>query len=757
MPRKKIVPKFPIPVDIQTQAAPRSPHVLDLRARAEAQEINGRDRAGFSFEEKVAAADERLKEVPDFLKAQVEDFSKKFQEQREAWQKGFAEFFGWGNTLGARLQEQLKEVSSAGVRLGRRGVAGRLTSRYRQVPRAFFSVFRSERFGIFIVSLVLITLPLQGVLLYRTITTAEQAITENAADLISRGQEFIKQAQAQDVVGAHRELLGAAQALTSMREAVDAFGILRFVFPARLRFGYAALQFGEVAARSSSHILEKMIAMKEGTSTFSEVLHTASAEIRLLKGRLKPLLKEERWSAVVGPVGERLAVVDDLLTILNHLSGVQGPTRILLVFENPRELRATGGFAGSLALLTVKDGRVENVELPEGGSYDVQGQLRIRRIAPQPLHLINPRLELQDANWWPDFPTSARKISELYEATGGPTIDAVIAITAQVGEELLRVSGPLTLADRSITFTEDNFIDTLQGIIASDRAINRKAPKKIIRAVFPSFVERVTQLATKEPQAFLALALAALERKDIQAWSRDEITQAALRRLRMAGEMAALEGDYLGIISSNVGGGKTDAVVRETVVHETVISAQGIARSVIRITRTHEGRRGDRLQGMRNASYMRIYVPKGARLIEAKGFNPPPAHQFEKPDPTLSPDPDIRAQEISARMDAQSGTHIWEEQGKAVFGNWLTVEAGATVVGELIYEVPLAVRDRVVPYRLTIEPQAGKRAQLSSRVSFEPGLQLVTGKGLGTWAPAGWSFEGPLEKTVVASGVLYKL
>ena len=88
--------------------------------------------------------------------------------------------------------------------------------------------------------------------------------------------------------------------------------------------------------------------------------------------------------------------------------------RYLVVFQNNTELRATGGFIGSFALVDFANGKIKHIEIPTGGPYDLAGSLRETVMSPQPLHIVNPIWQFQDANWFPDFPTSAKKIMWFY-------------------------------------------------------------------------------------------------------------------------------------------------------------------------------------------------------------------------------------------------------------------------------------------------------------------------------------------------------
>lgn len=775
-PSKKYKPaqggqKPPTPLSIRTESVTRSPHVLNLKnaEKSVASQTGNRDTKFVPLKERIAAFDERLKGIPDFLQARQNNFNELLHSQRENWQQTVSSFLKdarrWGNELQRRADRAPLSAPKTTVRdRSQKTFVTVPTALLRKTAALRLPAFLTHELSTFIIVLLIITIPLQGMLIYRTIKRTEGAITLNWTEGRVHLNAFLGALQNQKFDTAKLELSESIIRIQKLRETVDAFGPLRHIFPDKIRSGYSLLKLTEIAGLSFENTFGQFSDLIDGKGNVSSFINTTSTEVGYLLSKLR-LLQEDTNSLedTLDPIHEKLTSLQDLLAVLAEFSGTQESKHILLVFQNPRELRATGGFAGSMALLTVRDGKLQNIDVPEGGTYDVQGQLLLRRISPEPLHLINPRFELQDANWWPDFPTSAKKITEIYEATGGPTIDGVVAITAYVGEEILKLTGPISTPYESpqegpaSKLSADNFIDTLQSAIERDRAQNRKTPKKIISTLFLPFGDRIIALLKTEPKPLIATLLSSLQKKDIQLWSRDESVQAALKRLGFSGELTQTQGDYLSVITSNVGGGKTDGIVSEEILHNANISTSGVAQVTVTISRTHTGVRGDRLTGLRNTSYVRVYVPKEARFISAEGFTPPPPHRFENPDISLEPDPDVRSQEAQAKTDTSSGTKLWNEKDKMVFGNWIIVDPGKTAVATIRYEVPLAAAEKTIPYLLTVEPQAGKRSTLISRVKLEDGLHLLTGEGDGKWQPLHWNFSGPLEQTLVTSGILYRL
>ena len=63
---------------------------------------------------------------------------------------------------------------------------------------------------------------------------------------------------------------------------------------------------------------------------------------------------------------------DQVLTLLGHHS----PKRYLVLFQNSRELRATGGFIGSFGLLDIDQGEIKKFYIDPEGPYRLDGQLK---------------------------------------------------------------------------------------------------------------------------------------------------------------------------------------------------------------------------------------------------------------------------------------------------------------------------------------------------------------------------------------------
>jgi hypothetical protein len=132
--------------------------------------------------------------------------------------------------------------------------------------------------------------------------------------------------------------------------------------------------------------------------------------------------------------------------VVLELLGSRQDRQYLVMFQNNRELRPTGGFIGSFALVDVSRGEVRKVLVDT--IYNPDGQLKDFLIPPVPLQKITDRWFARDANWFADFRTSASKVAHLFERSGGPTVDGVLAITPVLLEDLLRLTGPISMSLR---------------------------------------------------------------------------------------------------------------------------------------------------------------------------------------------------------------------------------------------------------------------------------------------------------------------
>ncbi|MGH2448075.1 MAG: DUF4012 domain-containing protein, partial [Chloroflexota bacterium] len=130
------------------------------------------------------------------------------------------------------------------------------------------------------------------------------------------------------------------------------------------------------------------------------------------------------------------------LQLLPALLGMHRPQTYLIAYQDSLELRSTGGFIGSYSLMTVRNGRVVNNGF-RGTDFGNDENLSIP--PPQPVALYNQEKAwlFRDANWSPNFPTTAALEQFFLRLDAHRAVDGVIDLTPQAAADLLEATGPL--------------------------------------------------------------------------------------------------------------------------------------------------------------------------------------------------------------------------------------------------------------------------------------------------------------------------
>jgi hypothetical protein len=390
------------------------------------------------------------------------------------------------------------------------------------------------------------------------------------------------------------------------------------------------------------------------------------------------------------------------VAFLGRLVGTDQPRRYLLLFQNSSELRPTGGFPGSYGLITFEGGRIKSLAADD--IYNPDGQIKQLVVPPLQLQHITPSWGMRDANWFIDFPTSARKVAEYYRKGGGTAVDGVIAIRPEILQQILRVTGPVSLPQYDLMLTADNFLESVQLQVESQKSAAE--PKQIIMDLAPIILGRLSSLPTDQWMQILDVFQKGLARRDMLMYLDDAQMQAYAAAQNWDGRVEDASGDYLTVNVANVKGAKADAVTDTSLKLETW-SESGSLVHRLTVTRAHNG--GQSAYGFYNKtnySYVRVLVPKGSTLRGVAGND----HPFNRPmvDYNKVPairDPDLAALEQTYQYDPVQGETTFEESGKTGFGFWMRIEPGQAQTVQLEYAIP--ARAAASDYHLYIQRQPG--------------------------------------------------
>ncbi|MEK7161479.1 MAG: hypothetical protein AAB729_02200, partial [Patescibacteria group bacterium] len=285
------------------------------------------------------------------------------------------------------------------------------------------------------------------------------------------------------------------------------------------------------------------------------------------------------------------------------------------------------------------------------------------------------------------------------------TPDLVVAMTPNLIIDWLKITGPVSLPHYGLTLTADNFIEQTQVATTLNENSPINAPKQILADLVPLLLQKLSEADKAAwPQIIQALQ-DNLSHKQIVLYAKNPELQNQLASFHWDGRVLDTERDYLSIISSNLGGTKSDLFIEQKNELKTSVSGGGDITNELTITRTNKL---PDLEGTKNTSFIRIFVPKGSKLVSVLGFD---YKNLEFPeDINYKIDSGVLTWEKNSLRDVLSGTTIGQEAGKTFFGNWLTIKGGESRSVKITYQLPFKLGD-IDNYSLLVQKQIGQIPQ----------------------------------------------
>ena len=471
------------------------------------------------------------------------------------------------------------------------------------------------------------------------------------------------------------------------------------------------------------------------------------AELKKIQGVLDNVLSES--SRLVSSTTElkNLAPIDlgfylplrsqalELQGFLNFLiSWLNSPADRHLAFflQNPSEIRPSGGFIGSFAELTLKDGTVKKIQVYD--INDVDRELDLKVVPPKPIQVIANRWRAADANWFFDFHDFASKVLEFMGASkfytrNSVVFDGAVGVSSRVVSDILSVIGPVTLKNGKLIDAE-NFLTEIQKQIELGRETNLSYPKVILQELAPKMIEGVLGLAPEQKQKIFSLAEEWVNKKDLMFYFKNPEFQQFLESYNLAGRLYKLPqnfmGDYLALANANLGGGKTDIFIKQNLIFQSQLDEKGIVSNHLTFTREHQGNLAKySWYKVPNQDYLRIFTPKEIMLQNISGalekkIQPPLNY---KKNGYLSDPLVIKIESTAKEFLNYPSLTAFEESEKNVFGMWSKVQVGKSskIVVDYTRRLPSFLRDGDA-YQFIFEKQSGSSSsykfELSAPVGF---------------------------------------
>jgi hypothetical protein len=142
--------------------------------------------------------------------------------------------------------------------------------------------------------------------------------------------------------------------------------------------------------------------------------------------------------------------------LLPSMLGAEGPRNYVLMFQNPAELRATGGIAGALALVHTEGGRIELAQQANSGDFP-RFDAPVLPLTDETRGIYGDITGtfIQNVNLTPNFTTSGPLAAEMWRLQFGVEVDGVISLDPVTLSYLLAATGPITLPTGDVLSAEN--------------------------------------------------------------------------------------------------------------------------------------------------------------------------------------------------------------------------------------------------------------------------------------------------------------
>ena len=391
-----------------------------------------------------------------------------------------------------------------------------------------------------------------------------------------------------------------------------------------------------------------------------------------------------------------------LLEKSDYFLGVESPRTYMVLFQNDKELRPTGGFITAYSIARVDKGRFEPIASDDIYNLDDRYTPSIKAPEQFPkylkgIYIALNRFRLRDMNWSPDFEVSMDTFSKEVQKTGIDKVDGIIAVDTQMLVYLLEVLGKVSVPGYGDFSTEivpeckcpqvvyelESFADQEGAVVWSENEPgkivfapeNYGARKKIIGPLMNSILSATLGQPDEKMPALFEAAIKSFTEKHALFYLFDDEAQSAVKAFGVAGDVKEYDGDYLYINDANLGGRKSNLYVTQEVV-------QGVVKKDGYIEKTLENtyKNPEKQDGWLNSvlpNWLRIYVPKGSEIISTEGL--------------------------------ENVQDTYEEFGKTVFAGYVEVRPLGVAKAIIKYKVPVVIGK---DYKLMIQKQPGKDTSL---------------------------------------------
>ncbi len=297
----------------------------------------------------------------------------------------------------------------------------------------------------------------------------------------------------------------------------------------------------------------------------------------------------------------------ETMSALPDLLGAGGSSKYLVILQNEKEMRSSGGILSAFGVVTVENGELkDNIKITDtwdlffdasaAGAYYQDPVRNYINIYGQQVLMIRGcgavSLRPQDAGIYPDLHKTMEMFSAYYDAARRvfpdkyPEYDHVVIFNTFFASDLVSFIEPLIIKDdegNEIKLTSDNLAKEIFSETSS-AVFDPSTRKSFIGEVATVAQQKVNDLdAKKFPEIFKKM-IHTIQARNVALSSKDTEMQAYFDELGLSGRVEKnFDGDYFQLSEAQVCGLKSNFFIRNTVEQNVIIGDDGVVSKDVQV------------------------------------------------------------------------------------------------------------------------------------------------------------------------------
>lgn len=379
-------------------------------------------------------------------------------------------------------------------------------------------------------------------------------------------------------------------------------------------------------------------------------------------------------------------MVSGIVSAAPFLMGIEGKKTFLILFQNNMELRPGGGFIGSYALATVDKGHIRDFTIHN--TYDADGQLKnhieppfaIRRYLPQ------GNLYLRDSSFDVDFGNSAQSAAYMLEQETGIKSDVVIGVDLTLVKNLIQAIGPVYIPEYNETVTGNTFFAQTEKHAEQNFFPGSTQKQDFLRSLFSSLLQKIQNEKNISYVSFFKQLAEAIPQKHLMIASSDTLYQQELNLSNLSSSLidsrqngSGVINDFIGVNDANLGANKSNYFLTRSIAHLAALDKSGVVQETVAVSYRNQSQAGI-WPGGDYRDYLRVILPGNTNLLDIA---------IDKDRQNMVPAITDSSRYEANGFTAPNGLEVekTEEQGKTIYGFFITIPAGASRTVTITYSL----------------------------------------------------------------------